>query len=216
MQAWNGASIEEALTWKNSEQRTNVQNGFVIKQSVSRVGPERDIYLYRLNNVSTCPVSAMSLLSVMHYNMLDIGHIIQAGEASSLYLFHHPDNPKKPLTAKSIKRQIIKALAKMDIHVELYEVQSLLDATSARITRESYNTKVHEPHCAILSLLPCSCTKFYHPCQVIKATIEPNKGAFCHVITDHPLSLPQPLQQAPQPFAKPSLPLPGCWPMNCF
>lgn len=62
-------------------------------------------------------------------------------------MFHDPDNPVKPLTAKSVKRQIVKALAKMDVHVELYEVQSLLDATSARIAADKYNTKVGPALC---------------------------------------------------------------------
>ena len=74
--------------------------------------------------------------------MQDIAGFIQSGQASKMYIFHDPDNPMKPLTAKSLKRQIVKALAKMDIHVELYEVQSLLDATAARVSADKYNSKV--------------------------------------------------------------------------
>lgn len=76
--------------------------------------------------------------------MEDIVAVIQARRASDIYVFHDPENPLKPLTAKSVKRQIAKALAQMDIHVELYEVQSLLDATIARVrvNADQYNTKV--------------------------------------------------------------------------
>ena len=151
MQAWNGLSIEEALTWKASEQRWSPQQtGMTIKQSASRVGPERDIYLIRLKNVFTCPISAMSLLSVACTNMQEVVQHVQAGEASKMYVIHQPDNHLRPLTAKSIKRQIIKALAKMNIHVQLYEVQSLLDATSARISAEKYNSKVRTWHVYLL------------------------------------------------------------------
>ena len=114
----------------------------LIKQSATRLGPERDIYLLGLNNIMTCPMSALSMLAVVRTNMQSIAGSIQSGQASKLYVFHDPDNPMKPVTAKSLKRQIVKALAKMNIHVELYEVQSLLDATSARVTADKYNSKV--------------------------------------------------------------------------
>lgn len=120
----------------------------LIKQDATRIGPERDIYLLRLRNIMTCPMSALSMLAVARTDMQDIAGLIQSGQASKMYVFHDPDNPLKPLTAKSLKRQIVKALAKMNIHVEMYEVQSLLDATSARVTADKYNSKVRAamPH----------------------------------------------------------------------
>ena len=114
----------------------------LIKQAATRLGTERDVYLLRLTNVMTCPMSALSMLAVARSNMQEIAGLIQSGQASKMYVFHDPDNPMKPLTAKSLKRQIVKALAKMNIPVELYEIQSLLDATSARVGADKYNSKV--------------------------------------------------------------------------
>lgn len=87
-------------------------------------------------------MSALSMLAVVRTDMQDIAGLIQSGRASKMYIFHDPDNPMKPLTAKSLKRQIVKALAKMNMHVELYEVQSLIGATAARVTADKYNSKV--------------------------------------------------------------------------
>lgn len=144
IQAWNGLSIEEAVTWKGCEKRSlpgDTLNGTLIKQAATRLGTERDVYLLRLQNVLTCPVSALAILSVCT-DMREAVSLVESGQASKLYVFHDSDNLMKPLTAKSLKRQIIKALAKMNIHVDLYEVQSLLDATSARVTADKYNSKV--------------------------------------------------------------------------
>ena len=144
------------MTWKGFEQQPGARDtGMTIKQTASRVGPARDIYLVRLQNVMTCPVSALSLVGVVRTNMQAVTALIQARQASKMYVFHDPDNPVKPLTAKSIKRQIVKALAKMDVHVELYEVQSLLDATSAKVTADKYNSKVGVS-CVMFSMLSCN------------------------------------------------------------
>ncbi|KAL3152336.1 hypothetical protein ABBQ32_001400 [Trebouxia sp. C0010 RCD-2024] len=56
IQAWNGVSIEEAVTWKGCKQHCGAAaTGMTINQT-SRIGPERDIYLLRLNNIRLCPV----------------------------------------------------------------------------------------------------------------------------------------------------------------
>lgn len=154
MQGWDGALIEEAVTWKSCQMQTGaegsdgvvVQEALTVKQGATRIGPERDVFLIRLNSVMNCPVGAISLLLVVHTDMDSVMRNITSGNADKMYMFHQPGNFFQSLTAKSIKRQIVKALAKMDIDVELYEVQSLIDATHARIGAEKYNCKVSAAH----------------------------------------------------------------------
>ncbi len=139
-------SIEEVLTWKYCErQGGDEQNRWsVIKQSESRVGAKRDVILLRLPNVLLCPVGLMALMTVTHShcNGHDFLERARSGQASKAYLVAHPDSPIKPMTPNSIKKQLVKALAKISIKVQPYEVQSLLDATHTNCAVKAYNLKV--------------------------------------------------------------------------
>ena len=138
-------TIEEVLTWKSADRKVEQPHCLLVEQSESRIGAKRDIIVPRLSNVRTCPMSLMAVMTVsrgMIGGRTSITELIKAGYASKMYLIHDPDNPLKPITPNNIKRQLVKALAKISISVQPYEVQSLLSATRTNCEVKAYNTQV--------------------------------------------------------------------------
>lgn len=135
-------SIEEVLTWKMYDMKPTSQHYVTFKQEASRVGPKRDVFLPRLPNVLLCPMSLISMMSVARVSEASLMGSILNRQAANVYLIHDPDSLVKPLTPNNIKRQLVKGLAKMNIHVLPYEVQSLLSATHVRCGMNAYNIKV--------------------------------------------------------------------------
>ncbi|DBA76428.1 TPA: hypothetical protein ACH3X2_008504 [Trebouxia sp. C0005] len=138
-------SIEEVLTWKMYDMKPTSQHYVTFKQEASRVGPKRDVFLPRLPNVLLCPMSLISMMSVARVSEASLMGSILNRQAANVYLIHDPDSLVKPLTPNNIKRQLVKGLAKMNIHALPYEVQSLLSATHVRCGMNAYNIKEPAP-----------------------------------------------------------------------
>lgn len=139
-------SIEEAVTWKYADQRDGADGRWVvIKQSASRVCAKRDIILPRLANACLCPTALMAIRCMVRAHQpgaVSPLSLVQTGQASDLYLLANPDNPLKPVTPNSIKKQIVKGLAKISVKAQPYEIQSLLDATYTNCCNKMYRLKV--------------------------------------------------------------------------
>ena len=113
---------------------------------MSRVGKEKDVVMTRLPNAITCPIGRIAMMTVMRAGLgavqSPIAELISQDRASDIYLLHDENNPCKPLTPNKIKRQLVQALAKINVKVEPYEVQSLLHATHKNCMEKMYNFKV--------------------------------------------------------------------------
>lgn len=98
--------------------------------------------MLRLPNLNLCPVSLMAMMSVARTRGKDLVTLVRSRQAAEMYLIHDPDSLTKPLTPNNIKKQLVQGLAKINIKVELYEVQSLLGATYTCCAVKTYNAKV--------------------------------------------------------------------------
>lgn len=151
-------SIEEVLTWKLCAMKPTSQHYVTFKQEASRVGPERDVILPRLPNVLICPLSLISMMSVARMSESSLMGSIRNGQATNVYLIHDPDSVLKPMTPNNIKRQLVKGLAKINIKVLPYEVQSLLSATYVKCGMNASNIKVRSASDSkLLVTLSCAC-----------------------------------------------------------
>lgn len=130
-------TIEEVVTWKYPEFKHRGKQRSLLKQSKSRHGAERDTTLLASDIVNHDAVGAI-LINLMR-NLLDpkrpppSEELMRAGRDSEIYLIHHPGSPLEAISPKSIKQQLVKALAKININAEIDEIQSILHATTTTI-----------------------------------------------------------------------------------
>jgi len=150
--------IEEVLTWKLCDMKHTSEHYVTFKQEASRVGPERDVILPQLPNRLICPLGLISMMSVARTSEASLMGSIRNRQATNVYLIHDPDSLVKPLTPNNIKRQLVKGLAKTNINVLPYEIQSLLSATYVKCGVKASNIKVCPVRDSeLLVILSCAC-----------------------------------------------------------
>lgn len=130
----------------------------IIQQSTSRIGPPRQFALAMLKSSTACTMSNIAMMTIMCAggsveSILPIDDIMTSGRSQDVFLVAHPDDPIKPMTPNSIKRQLVKALSLISAQAEAYKSSlCCMQPTESMSTSSSTSRwvmKLNDPFCCL-------------------------------------------------------------------